>query len=101
MKQESGFGWSEENRRKKPKQRLAGGRGLGGAQLCGRAWWGEAGRVVCLRPGRGCVRSPCVMLPNQAVTPGHSNHTGSFICWHLLFTVLGQSCINPKVKRLP
>lgn len=99
MKQESGFGWSEENRRKKPKQRLAGGRGLGGAQLCGRAWWGKAGRVVCLRPGRGCVSKPLC----DAAQPGSdpSNHTGSFICWHLLFTVLGQSCINPKVKRLP
>lgn len=38
------------------------------------------------------------MLPSQAVTPGHSNHTGSFICWHLLFTVSGQDCIKSKTK---
>lgn len=64
---------------------------------------GEARQVVSCAYGlaEGVSASPCVMLPNQAVTPGHSNHTGSFICWHLIFTVLGQSCINPKVKRLP
>lgn len=46
MKEEAGFGWSEENRRKKPKQRLVGGRSLGGAQLCRRALWGEAGHEL-------------------------------------------------------
>lgn len=64
MKQESGFGWSEENRRKKPKQRLAGGRGLGGAQLRGRAWWGEAGPVLTAWP-RVCQKPLC-----DAAQPG-------------------------------
>lgn len=69
MKQESGFGWSEENRRKKPKQRLA----VGGAWVehsCA-GEHGEARQVVSCAYGlaEGVSGSPCVMLPNQAVTP--------------------------------
>lgn len=44
--------------------------------------------------------SPGVRLPSQAVTPGHSNHTGPFICWHLLFAFAGQDGFNPELKLL-
>lgn len=48
MKKEAGFGGIEETRRKEPKQRLVGGRSLGGgAQLCRRAPWDE---TLCALP---------------------------------------------------
>lgn len=52
------------------------------------------------RQQQGAVQvsaSPRMRLPGQAVTPGHSNHTGSFTCWHVLLTISGQGCFNPEL----